>query len=247
MAVENSSLEVEEKLNAKYGIVQLPAYSSEDFEALRKTIGNKINKSPNWDSKWNSDDLLKRFLRTFGTVKDTTEKLIQYFDWRFDEKVDQINPSDPAIKKILSGHSNIVLDGVYDRCGRPIMLIRAKNHRTDEKAEDIWKSAVYYLEKVCKQSDDTQLKDFCMVYDLNGFTSANMDFPLAQKYFKALKNYYPERVGVALIINYPFIIHSVWHVVKLWLNQRLRSKFIFCGEKEFNDFVEVDKFPLQLF
>ena len=74
-----------------------------------------------------------------------------------------------------------------------------------------------------------------------------MDFPLAQKYFKALKDFYPERVGVALIINYPFLIYPVWQVIKLWLSNRLASKFIFCGRKEFNDFVDESLMPLQLF
>lgn len=239
--------QIEEQLNITYGIVPRAIYSQEDFDLLSKMVSNRMNENPDWDTKWSTDEVLRRFLQTFCTVPETTEKLVQYFDWRSNEKVDEINPYDPAMKRILTGHSNVILDDTFDRCGRPILVIRARNHRTDENADDIWKSAVYYLERVCEQSDSTELKDFCLVFDLGGFTTANMDFPLAQKFFKALKDYYPERVGVVLIINYPFLIHSIWMVIKLWLYQRLRSKFIFCGEKEFDEFVDMSKLPLELF
>jgi len=206
-----------------------------------------MNKKPEWSKDWLTDGLIRRFLQAFGCVKEATVKITEYFEWRATENVDDINPSDPILKKIIAQHSNIILDDAVDKCGRPIMVIRARNHKKNETAAEIFKSAIYYLENLCARCDQTELKDFCMVYDLGGFTTENMDFPLAQKYFKALKDYYPERVGVALIINYPFLIHSVWMVIKLWLNKRLRSKFIFCGRKEFNDFVDEDSLPLELF
>jgi len=244
---EENDLKMLDSLNNKYGIVERPELSDEDFLLLKNDMNTLMDENPAWSKDWLSDDLLRRFLRTFETVRETTLKITEYFEWRVVQNVDDINPSDPILKKLLAAHSNIILDDATDRCGRPIMIIRARNHKKTETPEEIFKSAIYYLESLCARCDRTELKEFCMVYDLGGFTSENMDFPLAQKYFKALKDYYPERVGVALIINYPFLIHSVWMVIKLWLTRRLRSKFIFCGREEFNDFVDEASLPLQLF
>jgi len=238
---------MDETLNKKYGIMQRPDVSEKDRTQLKTEIEQMLTEQPAWSRDWLSDGLYTRFLRAFGTVPEARTKIREYLEWRVSEGVDDINPSDPVLKKLLAQHSNIIIEDATDRCGRPIMVIRARNHKKGETAEEMFKSAIYYLEHVCTRSDRTELGEFCMVYDLGGFTMENMDFPLAQKYFKALKDYYPERVGVALIINYPFLIHSVWVVIKFWLSRRLRSKFIFCGRDEFNHFVDESSLPLQLF
>ena len=245
--VTKNDLVMEAHLNERYGILPKPQLNEEDLLQLKNDVNLLMNNNPAWSKDWLTDGLFTRFLRAFDSVNEATVKMTEYFEWRVTENVDDINPSDPILKKLLAQHSNIIIDDAVDRCGRPIMVIRARNHKKSETAEEIFKSAIYYLENLCLRCDKTELQDFCMVYDLGGFTMENMDFPLAQKYFKALTDYYAERVGVALIINYPFLIHSVWMVLKLWLSRRVRSKFVFCGREEFNDFVDEAPLPLQLF
>ena len=238
---------MEKYLNKQYSVVDRPMVSEDNLVQLKNNVNILMSENPAWSKEWVTNGLCRRFLQTFVSVRDATIKIKEYFEWRLAEKVDYINPCEPAIGGILEQMSNIIIDGAVDRCGRPIMVIKVHNHIKSEIDEETFKSAIYHLENLCARCDKTELQDFCMIYDLSGFSIENMDFLFSQKYFKALRDYYPERVGVALIINYPFLIHSVWTVVKLWLSKRLCSKFIFCGRKEFNDFVDETLLPLKLF
>ena len=245
--INNSNLEKEEYLNKRYGIESFP-YSEDDLALLRSTINTKMAENISWKTEWADDHLMKRFLRTFVTVQETTTKLIQYFEWRLNEGIDDINFDDPVMKDILALGVNLILDDNYDSCGRPIMIIHtARQYKDNERAEQLFKTAIYFIERMCERCDKTELRQFCVVFDLSNFTMANMDFQFLQRYINCLKDYYPERIGAALVINYPSIIYPLWKVIKLWMNRHLRSKFIFCGEKEFSDFIDITKLSVRLF
>jgi len=220
-----------------------------DIDAVRENLSAMFSANASWKREWlTGDDMVRRFLKTFPTVVEATEKMVQYFNWRHEESVDDIDPHDPSMEKILAEEGNTVVEGVYDRKGRPILLITPRHHKKNQHPDDlVFKSAVYTLERICQLCDATELKNFCMVYNLEGFTKANMDFTLAQKYFKCLLEYYPERVGVGLIINYPVIVHPFWKIVKVWMNKNMRNKFVFCNKKEFKEYVNPEHIPMSLF
>jgi len=221
----------------------------EDFATLRNNVTSMLKANPSWKNEWfTGDSMLIRYLNAFGNASEATEKISQYFQWRYNEGIDDVDPEDPVLAEILAEQGNVVLDEVYDLKGRPILVITPRRHQKNMYTEEqVFRSAVYCLEKISKKCDESQSSGFCMIYNLEGFTKANMDLSFAQRYFKCLKDYYPERIGLGLIINYPPIVHPFWKVIKMWMNPRMRNKFVFCSKKQFKDYVDVDELPVKLF
>ena len=57
-----------------------------------------------------------------------------------------------------------------------------------------------------------------------GFALKNMDYTYVKRLIWIMQNCYPERLGVCLIVNSPWIFYGCWSIIKFWL-VNLRSHF----------------------
>jgi len=234
-------------INKKYGI-EMYTCAEDEFNALRDVIENKMAATETWKREWLDDHLLRRFLRTFETVEESAAKITDYFNWRHAEAIDDIDVNEPIMAQLMAQGTNEILENFYDRCGRPIMIIHtARQTKEADKSEQIFKRAMWHIEQMCKRCDACALRNFTIVFNMNNFTMGNSDYTFLQRYVNALRDFYPERIGAGLVINYPPIVYPVWKVAKFWMNKHLRSRFIFCGKAEFNDFIDVENMPVKLF
>lgn len=71
-------------------------------------------------------------------------------------------------------------------------------------------------EEGCKLCLEDCPQDFCVVMDLKDFSLKCMDYPVAKHLTDLLGDHYPERLGVALIINAPVIFSACWAIMKPW-------------------------------
>ena len=234
-------------VNQKYGIETFSC-GEDDFHNLNTLMENKMADNPEWKAEWMDEHLLRRFLRTFNSVEESAHKICNYFNWRHEEEIDDIDIQHPIMQQLMAQGTNEILDNFYDRCGRPIMIIHtARQTKEADKGEFIFKRAVWHIEQMCKRCDACALRTFTIVFNMDNFTAGNSDYTFLQRYVNALRDYYPERIGAALVINYPPLVYPVWKVAQFWMNKHLRSRFIFCGKQEFNDFIDVEAMPVTLF
>jgi len=247
--IEKNPEETVTTLNKKYKIQTFSCVES-DLDTLRVDMETEMMKRPDWKKEWLDDNLLKRFLCSFRTIEETQKKLCNYFNWRLEENIDNIDvENDTIMKEMIALGTNEILETFTDRCGRPIMIIHASRQRKEpNRSEYIYKRAIWHLEQMCAKCDQmTPLKNFTLVYNMNNFTTANSDHGFLQRYVQALRDYYPERIGSAVVINYPSIVSALWKVVKIWMPKHLRSRFVFCSKSEFDDFIDTTKMPVNLF
>ena len=59
--------------------------------------------------------------------------------------------------------------------------------------------------------------DGAMSFFLKGFALKNMDYAYVKRLIWILQHCYPERLGVCLIVNSPWIFYGCWSIIKLWL------------------------------
>lgn len=69
-------------------------------------------------------------------------------------------------------------------------------------------------EQVCRKCDEDVIDNLCIVFDLKDFSMANMDYQFVKNLVWLLSKYYPERLGVCLIINAPMIFYGCWPVIR---------------------------------
>merc|ERR1711977_523950 len=103
---------------------------------------------------------------------------------------------------------------------------------------------------MCQKCDDNNNESggkFVIVFNLARWGLANMDLPFLKRYLNTLTNCYSERFGAILVVNSPYGTCTMWKFMKYWVDPSIRSRFIFCGKREFDDFIDREKMPYSLF
>ena len=224
-----------------------------DLLILKDLMTKKFtNDTCTWKKEWYSDALVCRLLSRYKTVPDTHKKLVQYFDWRHKENIDEISPADPELSAVFDQCSgvNVILEDFRDRQGRPVMIVNTAGQRGNWSLTDkLYKRAMYYIEEMCRRCDETEDSrgTFTLIFNLKNWGYANIDVPFLYCYARTLGNFYMERIGVILVVNYPYGVFPMWSVGKYVLSAQVRQKFVFCGRRELNEYVDVDNMPVKLF
>lgn len=71
-------------------------------------------------------------------------------------------------------------------------------------------------------------------------------YALVQKVSKVTQEFYPEQLGILLIVNSPWSFTAVWSVVKGWLDERTRAKIVIVGGRpidELRKHIDDDQIP----
>lgn len=241
----------DEILCEKYGIHR-PSYDERTLEKLKEYVGERL-KETGWNPEWVKDETLVRFAKAFGKFKDSMQAIEDYCCWRLSEDVDTKGELtadlDDDIRRENSQNRCVISPDFFDRCGRPIMIVTVKNHdKHHGNYPSLFKYVIWVMETSAKMADRVS-KDqrINIIFDLNGFGMKSMDFKYIKGFLDMLRYYYPERIAQCFIINYPWVFWGCWAVIKHWMNDVTRSKFIFAEYEQLNDFIELEKMPVKLF
>jgi CRAL/TRIO domain. len=244
--------EIDERLSKLYRIKR-PVYNENDLERVKVIVGDLFTVNKHWKSEWMHEEALVRFLKAFLNVRDTVNAITEYCNWRHKEDVDGVQAinieGDENMMKEQNKERDRILYDHYDRCGRPILLVSVRNHdKQHNDYETLFRYSLYCLENLIRIADERAFdKRIVLIFDLNGFGMANMDYRFVKQTLHVLKTYYPERIGTCFIINYPWIFLGCWKIIKYWMNDVTRSKFIFSGRKEMSDFIDLEALSVKLF
>ncbi|KXN74964.1 CRAL/TRIO domain-containing protein, partial [Conidiobolus coronatus NRRL 28638] len=79
-----------------------------------------------------------------------------------------------------------------------------------------------------------------VVFNMNGFTLANVDLGYMRMMTRMLSDHYPELLHRVLIHDAPWIFNSVWSVLCTFLDPVIKSKVIFSQDDQIKDYVDED-------
>ena len=250
--MERKAEEIDKELCEKYGIKR-PSYNEKYFEDLKICVEEKLRVSPNWKKEWLTDAVLIRFLKAYLNVEDTLAAIEEYVLWRIKDNVDEkgslILEEDEELQHEKSLGRDVTFSDFFDRCGRPIMLVTVANHdRNHNNYPSLFKYIIWIMENLTKLCDEVSHdQKVTIIFNLNGFSMRNMDFKYVKHFLNMLRFYYPERIAQCFIINYPWIFWGCWAIIKHWMNDVTRSKFLFADRQQLNDFLDLDNMPAQVF
>jgi len=78
----------------------------------------------------------------------------------------------------------------------------------------------------------------CVIFDMTGFSMANMDYGPVKFMIKCFEANYPESLGVVLVHKAPWIFQGIWKIIKGWLDPVVASKVHFTNNAtEMEEFV----------
>lgn len=191
---------------------------------------------------------LRRFLRARGhNVDKAAAMLLKSLRWRAETA-----PGGTVREEQVRGEleqDKIYMGGV-DRTGRPIIVgLLAKHYSANRDMAEFKSFVVYFFDKICARIPRGQEK-FLAIMDLKGWGYANCDVRAYIAAIEIMQNYYPERLGKALMINVPYIFLKVWKtMIYPFIDANTRDKFVFVDDKSLRETLrrEIDESQLPEF
>ncbi|KAH6606288.1 hypothetical protein Trco_005441 [Trichoderma cornu-damae] len=130
------------------------------------------------------------------------------------------------------------LHGV-DRQGRPICVVRVRLHRQGEQCEESLERYTVYLIETARMVLEPPVDTATIIFDMTGFSMANMDYTPVKFMIKCFEANYPESLGTVLVHNAPWIFQGIWKIIRGWLDPVVAAKVHFTNNKnELQEFIE---------
>ncbi|KAI9351287.1 CRAL-TRIO domain-containing protein [Obelidium mucronatum] len=172
----------------------------------------------------NNRACVHRFLR--ATKWDSTSAITRLQDtlkWRKEYRPDLITPEEvepEAItgKQFISG---------FDKKGHPMIYLVPRLENTKTYDRQI-RYSVYVLEKAVKlMPEGVERMDVIIDYEnLNIFTAPPVS--VSMRYLSILGAHYPERLGVAVIVNPSWYLSVFFGIVSPFMDPVTKAKIYFC-------------------
>ncbi|CAJ2508831.1 Uu.00g138570.m01.CDS01 [Anthostomella pinea] len=212
----------------------------------------------------NPDALLLRFLRARKwDLQRALVMLISTMNWRCSEmRVDDdimANGEEHAVLNEKSGDektkklsedflAQMRIGKSYcygiDKSGRPICVVRARLHKSGEQSEEALERFTVYLIETTRLLLNPPVDTGCVLFDLTGFSLANMDYTPVKFMIKCFEANYPESLGVVLVHKAPWVFQGIWKVVRGWLDPVVASKVHFTNNlQDLEQFIDAAKVP----
>ncbi|KAF9580816.1 hypothetical protein BGW38_002387 [Lunasporangiospora selenospora] len=187
-----------------------------------------------WDNAMGDhpDSLVLRFVRArkWNTV-NALNMMFKAFKWRLDEDIAGVKYS-----------SDVKLNDEYPKFFEQLESGKFYIHGTDP-AKTLERLTVYVME-AGRVLLEFPVETVCLVFDLTGFTLANMDFAMVKYLVTVFEAYYPESLGRIIIHGAPFVFWGVWKVIEPWLDPVVASKVRFTrNDNEMTQYIPAEHLP----
>lgn len=207
---------------------------------LRKALFEKL--SENDYNKLDIDRLKKEDYTVSRYFKTDTESTIDaikgVLEWRHNYNLSDLKEEDfpEEFRK-----SEVFVTQGHDVENNVMVYIRVKLFKKGEyPIEDVKKYLAFLLDRVDRQ---TKGDGWSLCFDCTDAGISNVDMELLRFVVQALTNYFIENCRYVLIFEMPWILSSIWKIVKSWLPQEQRDAVKFASKKEMSSFVEDAQLP----
>ncbi|WXC63624.1 hypothetical protein SNK03_009446 [Fusarium graminearum] len=224
--------------------------AKETPETIRHTIWSMVKHD-------HPDALVLRFLRARKwDVEKALVMLVATMNWRHndmkvdddimkngdafaveDEKTDSATKQVSAdmMKQLRMGKS--FLHGT-DKQGRPICVVRVRLHKAGQECEESLEKYTVYIIETARMTLEPPVDTACIVFDMTGFSMANMDYTPVKFMIKCFEANYPESLGAVLVHKAPWLFQGIWKVIRGWLDPVVAAKVHFTNNRsELEDFI----------
>lgn len=211
-----------------------------DAVMLRKALFEQLSESE-YD-KIDIERLKKEDYQISRYFKEDTQSTINaikgVLEWRRNYSLSNLKEEDfpEEFKK-----SEVFVTHGRDVEKNVMVYIRVKLFKKGEHPiEDVKKYLAFLLDRVDRE---TKGDGWSLCFDCTDAGISNVDMELLKFVVQALTNYFVENCRYVLIFEMPWILSSIWKIVKSWLPQEQRDAVKFASKKEMSSFVEDSQLP----
>ena len=100
----------------------------------------------------------------------------------------------------------------------------------------------FYLSLTHVQAHDANLV-LLLPHLLQGVRLQNIDYDAAKRIIYMLTYFFPERLGICLLVGAPLFFSAAWHIIKPWLHARTQSKILFVQPSQLGSHIAPESLP----
>ncbi|KXS19710.1 CRAL/TRIO domain-containing protein [Gonapodya prolifera JEL478] len=134
---------------------------------------------------------------------------------------------------------------VTDKLGRPVVCVHVARHHKNDPLIETERFTIWEME-TGRQILKYPAEAATIVFDMTDFGLKNMDYPFVKILISVLEAYYPECLGLLLIVNAPWVFNGVWKIIKPLIDPVVASKIRFAKISEVPTWIEKDALPTSL-
>lgn len=190
------------------------------------------------------DVFLLRFLRARKwSLEAAFDMIIGCLKWRLQIDMRKVvMEGEMGIKTSLLQSGKTYFHGV-DKQNRLVGWIKVGLHdKNGQTVEENEKFTIFQMESgrlLFPKNTET----VTMVFDMSEFSLQCMDYPSLKFLIGCMEAYYPESLGVALVLNAPWIFWGCWKVIKPWLDPVVAAKVTFIKKEDLKTYISDEYIP----
>jgi len=191
------------------------------------------------DKKEVGDDDLKRYLLARqNNIDKTYEMAKDAIQWRLEKKPEAIRVSDFS----TANEQGVHRFAGYAKNGWPIILITGRLWDPSEYSMEEYVNMIAFLmETNIKRMDpsipDSNKKHFVLM-DVKGMSYLKSDLKKIRQFVKIVADYYPERLGLSVVVNADAVTDYLWKFCKMFMDQRTINKVQIFRADGYLDFLD---------
>ncbi|KKK13968.1 hypothetical protein ARAM_000198 [Aspergillus rambellii] len=134
-----------------------------------------------------------------------------------------------------------------DRLNQPVCVVRVRLHQPGAQSKDALNQFITHIYESVRLVISPPIETATVVFDMTGFSLANMEYAPVKFIIRCFETYYPESLGVLLLHNAPRIFAGIWRVIKGWMDPALAAKVHFTRTiKDLEQFIALDQIASEL-
>ncbi|XP_077248920.1 uncharacterized protein LOC143888400 isoform X2 [Tasmannia lanceolata] len=165
--------------------------------------------------------------------------------WRLEYKPEKLLWEDVAHE---AETGKMYRSNYLDKYGRTVLIMRPSLENKSTTKIQI-KYLVYCMENAIQNMAEDQ-EQIVWLIDFQGWNMSSTSVKVTREVAHVLQDYYPERLGLAILYNPPKVFESFWTIVKPFLepNTFKKVKFVYSDDTEskkiMEDLFDMDKLEL---
>ena len=194
------------------------------------------------------DLIVLRYLRARKwNVELALKQLFETLQWRSQWGMEELLKNGEMNinqEEIQSGKTSFI---GYDRMNRPINYVPVRYHFKGQFPIQSTEKLTVLTMEIGRKLLHEPIESVTVLFDLTDFSLKNMDYQHVRFLIHLLEHYYPESLGLGLIVNAPWIFNSCWYMIKSWLDPVVQQKIHFIKNlDELNEFIDPKLLPKHL-
>jgi len=174
-----------------------------------------------------SDAMCLRWLRARKfDVQKAYDMAKAHCDWREETRVEQYSME--MCNSVLDTEACQFMG--EDKLGRPTIVITPGKHTPGSLPLDQVEALMVLTLEVAIRNLKNNNEHFVLIFDYEGWGLRNVDKGVDNIILTVGQNNYPERLIEAILVQPPWYFSTVWAVVKLFLDEKTKSKFLFLSK-----------------